>query len=62
MTLSSKEIEKIKHKLIEWDNLKNPKAPLNEKQLLAIDKIADAVKYQPFSTQVIINRTKAYFT
>lgn len=50
--LNTEEIERVKHKLIEWDNLKNPKAPLSESQLLAIEKIAEAVKYQPLPVEV----------
>lgn len=51
-TLKSEDIEKVKHILIEWDNLVNPKAPLSERQLLAIDRIAEAVKQQPLPKEV----------
>ncbi|KAK6618142.1 hypothetical protein RUM44_002592 [Polyplax serrata] len=51
-TLKSEDIEKVKHILIEWDNLVNPKAPLSERQLLAIDRIAEAVKQQPLPKEL----------
>lgn len=45
-------IEKIKHKLIEWDDLKNPRAPLSEKQLYAIEQLGEVIKNRPLPPNV----------
>ena len=48
-------IEKVKHKLIEWDDLKNPRAPLSEKQLKAIEELGDVIKNRPLPSNVTVH-------
>ncbi|KAL0268200.1 UNVERIFIED_CONTAM: hypothetical protein PYX00_010230 [Menopon gallinae] len=46
------DLKKVKDEVLRWDDLKNPIAPLTEKQLNAIDKLAEAIKNQPLPSEL----------